>query len=348
MRDVEGQAGALPVLSHALAETWAHRDDRVLTVAGYRAGGGVQGAVAATADGVLDRLSPEGRRITRSLFLRLISLSDAGAPISHRLRRSDVVQDRRYDEVLDALLAARLLTADADSVEVAHEALGRAWPRLRTWLDEDREGQRILRHLAASATEWERSGRDDAELYRGARLRSAEEWIEATTPVLTASEGEFLDCSRERRKAEEDDLAAQAERQRRANRRLRVLLAGVGVLLVVALISGGLFLRQRDRADEAARDAAKTAREATARRLAAESTVALEQDPELGILLALPRRRGDPISGRGGAARSRRAHCNRRRRRPGCCSAVTRPRSTSTPAPTERCWRPAASTTTWC
>ena len=67
LRDVEGQAGALPVLSHALAETWAHRDDRVLTVAGYRAGGGVQGAVAATADGVLDRLSPEGRRISRSL-----------------------------------------------------------------------------------------------------------------------------------------------------------------------------------------------------------------------------------------------------------------------------------------
>jgi WD40 repeat protein len=221
------------------------------------------------------------------LFLRLVSLSDAGAPVSHRLRRGDVVQDQRYDEVVDALVAARLLTADAENVEVAHEALGRAWPRLRTWLEEDREGQRILRHLAASATEWERSGRDEAELYRGGRLRSAEEWMEAAAPDLTVAEREFVKCSRRRQQAEEEDVAAQAERQRRANRRLRVLVAGTGVLLVVALISGGLFLRQRNRADAAAHEAARTAREATARRLATESTVALDQDPELGILLAL-------------------------------------------------------------
>src|SRR5262249_30640070 len=185
----------LPLLSHALAETWVHRDDRVLTIAGYRAGGGVQGAVAATADRVLDRLSPDGRRITRSLFLRLISLSDAGAPISHRPRRADLAHDDLHDEVLDALLAARLLTADAESVEVTHEALGRAWPRLRTWLDEDRDAQRLLLHLTAAAAEWERSGRDDAELYRGGRLRTVEEWMTGARPTLSSSEKEFLDRS---------------------------------------------------------------------------------------------------------------------------------------------------------
>ena len=188
--------------------------------------------MAATADGVLDRLSPDGRRSARALFLRLVSLSDAGAPISHRVRRADLVHGHPHDEVVDALLAGRLLTADAESVEVAHEALGRAWPRLRTWLDEDREGQRILRHLATTSAEWERSGRDDAELYRGGRLRTAEEWIAAATPDLTASEQAFLDQSVARRRAEEEDLAGQAARQRRANRRLRLLLAGVGVLLV--------------------------------------------------------------------------------------------------------------------
>ncbi len=255
VRDVDGQAGALPLLSHALAETWAHREDRVLTVAGYQAGGGVEGAVAATADGVLDRLSPDGRSIARAVFLRLVSLSDAGAPISHRVRRADLVHGQPHDEVVDALLAGRLLTADAESVEVAHEALGRAWPRLRTWLDEDREGQRILRHLATTAAEWERSGHDEAELYRGGRLRTAEEWVAAATPRLTASEQAFLDQSVARRRAEEEDLADQAARQRRANRRLRLLLAGVGVLLVLALVSGGLFLGQRNRAEETARAA---------------------------------------------------------------------------------------------
>ena len=178
---------------------------------------------------------PTGAASAASLFLRLISLSDAGAPISHRLRRTDVVQDQQYDEVVDALLAARLLTADADNVEVTHEALGRAWPRLRTWLDEDREGQRILRHLATSATEWERSGHDEAELYRGGRLRTAEEWIDGRHArphrVGTRVPGRVAPAA----EAEEEDLAANAERQRRANRRLRVLLAGIGVLLVVAL-----------------------------------------------------------------------------------------------------------------
>ena len=280
LRDVEGQAGALPLLSHALAETWVHRDDRVLTIAGYRAGGGVQGAVAATADRVLDRLSPDGRRITRSLFLPLISLSDAGAPISHRRRRADLVHDDLHDEVLDALLAARLLTADAESVEVTHEALGRAWPRLRTWLDEDRDAQRLLLHLTAAAAEWERSGRDDAELYRGGRLRTVEEWMTGAQPSLSSSEKEFLDRSIARQRAEEEDLAAQAVAARRTSRRLRALLVGVAVVLVVALITGGLFLRQRNRAD-------RTARVAKARQLASQSTVALDQDPELAILLAL-------------------------------------------------------------
>ncbi len=211
VRDVEGQSGALPLLSHALAETWKRRrDDRVLTVAGYQAGGGVRGAVAATADRVVDRLPPESRRIVRSLFLRLVSLSDVGVPISHRLSRGDVAPDSRHVEVIDALLFARLLTANADSIEVTHEALGRAWPRLQNWLEEDREGQRLLRHLSASATEWERSGRDDSELYRGARLRSAQEWAATADHDLTISERDFLDQSAARQAAEEEDLAARA------------------------------------------------------------------------------------------------------------------------------------------
>jgi DNA-binding SARP family transcriptional activator/WD40 repeat protein len=256
VRDVEGQSGALPLLSHALAETWARRDDRVLTVEGYRAGGGVQGAVAATADRVVDRLPPEGRRITRSLLLRLVSLTDTGAPVRYRLPWSDLVHDHRQTQVVDALLAARLLTADADGVEVTHEALGRAWPRLRAWLDEDREGQRILLHLSAATAEWERIGRDPAELYRGARLRTAEEWVAATGPDLTPSERAFLDHAVARRRAEEHDLAARAAAQRRANRRLRWSLAAVATLLAGATLAALVAVTQRDRAGREEREAA--------------------------------------------------------------------------------------------
>jgi DNA-binding SARP family transcriptional activator/WD40 repeat protein len=256
VREVEGQSGALPLLSHALVETWSRRTDRILTVAGYQAGGGVQGAVAATADRVVDHLPPEGRRIARSVFLRLISFSDTGAPVRHRLRRADIVHDERSAEVVDALLAARLLITDAETIEVAHEALGRAWPRLRTWLDEDREGQRLLRHLAVSAAEWERTGRDPAELYRGARLRTAEEWVAATAPDLTPTERAFLDQSVARRRAEEEDLAARAEIHRRANRRLRWSLAAVVTLLVGALVASLVAVSQQGRAENEEREAA--------------------------------------------------------------------------------------------
>ena len=80
-------------------------------------------------------------------------------------------------------------------VEIAHEALARAWPRLRTWLDEDIEGQRIRQHLTAAADAWDTLGRPDSELYRGVRLTQALQWRERADTRLTATEIAFLDAS---------------------------------------------------------------------------------------------------------------------------------------------------------
>ena len=68
------------------------------------------------------------------------------------------------------------MTSDDGVVEIAHEALARAWPRLRGWLDDDVEGQRILHHLTGAADAWDALGRPDSELYRGVRLAQALEW----------------------------------------------------------------------------------------------------------------------------------------------------------------------------
>ena len=53
------------------------------------------------------------------------------------------------------VVGARLVTMDDAGVEVAHEALIREWPRLQAWLDEDRDGLRLQRHLTAAATAWD-------------------------------------------------------------------------------------------------------------------------------------------------------------------------------------------------
>jgi DNA-binding SARP family transcriptional activator len=234
VRDVLNEPGGLPLLSHALAETWARREGRVLTVAGYNDAGGVHGAVASTAERLYEELPDTQRATARSLFVRLVEMVDDGDPVRHRLARTVLDdEDQSARQVIDILLRARLVTASHDSLQIAHEALALAWPRLRAWLDEDREGQRILRHLTAAAQAWIARDRDPAELYRGSRLQTAENWADAHPDELNGSESAFLDASR----AERDQ---QERTQRQTTRRIHRQLTAVSVLVVVALIAASL------------------------------------------------------------------------------------------------------------
>ena len=138
------------------------------------------------------------------------------------------------------------MTVDEGTVEVAHEALLREWPRLRGWLEEDAEGRRLHQHLIHAAARVAglraRSGR--ALPRRPARL-GARLGGRATTRELNELEREFLDESRAASERE-------AERQRRTNRRLRTLLAGVGVLLAAAVVAGVIAISERQGARSAA------------------------------------------------------------------------------------------------
>ncbi|MGH9136952.1 MAG: BTAD domain-containing putative transcriptional regulator, partial [Acidimicrobiales bacterium] len=210
VRDAEGEPGALPLLSHALVETWRRRDGSVLTVEGYQASGGIRGAVARSADRLYDSLPAEQRPLLRSLMLRLVTPTLDGDPVRCRVPASALRGDPLREQMVAALVRARLVTTEENAVELAHEALVRAWPRLRSWLDEDSAGQRIVRHLGAAADGWESLGRPDSELYRGARLDTALEYVEAAEPDLTATELAFLDAARSQAQSERDALAARA------------------------------------------------------------------------------------------------------------------------------------------
>jgi WD40 repeat protein/DNA-binding SARP family transcriptional activator len=293
VRDVAGEPGALPLLSHALAETWQHREGPVLTTAGYRKAGGVDGAVARAADEIVDSLSPDGRKAARDLFLRLVIPTDTD-PIRQRVPRSSLAADATTEAVLDALIESRLVISDQDTVEVAHEAIARAWPRLRGWLDEDRDGIRLHQHLTQATAEWEHAGRDANELYRGPRLVAALDWVDRALPDLNQTEREFLGQSTARRDRETLRAAEGTRRQRRANRRLRALLAATGVLLIVSLIGGATAVRQADRADSQAAIADQRAVEANASRLAAQSTQLQAGQLPLAQLLAVEAHRLDP------------------------------------------------------
>jgi WD40 repeat protein len=281
--DVAGRAGALPLLSTALAETWERRRERTLTLAAYRAAGGVNGALARMAEDAYQSMPAGARGAARRVLLRLCDAGDDGTiDLRRRLPMDEAAPAHDADAraAVGTLVDRRLLTVDRDSVEVAHEALLREWPRLRTWLDEDVHGRRLHRRLGDAARAWRTAGRDSSELYRGTRLDGAVDWAAAHGADLNEVEREFLDASRTEAEREVDEVKRRAAEKTRTNRRLRGLLAGVAVLLVVALAAGLLFVRQRDRAE-------RGERVTRARELSSESALALEDDPERSILLAL-------------------------------------------------------------
>ena len=222
VREIEGEPGALPLLSHALRETWLRHEGRTLTVAGYQASGGVRGAVAQSAESLYVELGDAERAQLRDLVLRLVVPGPRGEPVRGEVPRHQVVADPVQEQLIDQMVTARLVTSDADAIELAHEAVVRAWPRLRGWLEDDLEGQRTRHHLTQAAEDWAGSGLPGQRpLPRHASRGATREWIASAEPRLTEPEQRFLTASEEQAAAEEASAVELARTRGHMVRRLR-------------------------------------------------------------------------------------------------------------------------------
>jgi DNA-binding SARP family transcriptional activator/WD40 repeat protein len=284
VRDVEGEPGALPLLSHALRQSWHQREGRTLTVASYQASGGIRGSVAQSAEQIYEQAADLQRPILRDLMLRLVIPNPEGEPVRSRVPRRLLSTDADHERLIERLVSARLVTADEDVVELAHEAIARAWPRLRGWLDDDSEGQRVWRHLAVASSGWEAMGQPDSELYRGARLAQALEWRERRPDALNASERAFLDASQ-----------WNADRERSAaRRRRRLLTTGLLVGVVVALVLGGAAVIQARHAATESERAGAAEHDARLEALVNRSLALRPTDRAVAALLAVEAHRQAP------------------------------------------------------
>ena len=247
VEEASDQAGTLPLLSTALVELWQTREAGWIGFAAYERTGGISGAVARLAEESFARLDGPEREAARALLLRLAGGEDAEAITRRRVpfAELDLDSNPHVAAVLARFTDDRLLTASEQTVEVAHEALLREWPRLRAWLDDDAEGRRLRVQVTQAAVEWEAGGRDASELFTGARLTATLDWTQTHGRELNDLEREFVAASREAAEHE-------ARRQRRINRRLRGLLAVAVVLLAAAAVAGGVALVQRGRARRSA------------------------------------------------------------------------------------------------
>ncbi|MGW6535458.1 nSTAND1 domain-containing NTPase [Streptomyces sp. NPDC055051] len=238
VEEVSGRTGGLPMLSHALLETWRRRSGRTLTLEAYERVGGIRGAIAQSAEAAYSRLDPAQAETARQIMLRLITPGHGAADTRRPATRAEVTAIGKGGgearAVLDTLARARLVIVDRDRVELAHETLITAWPRLQGWIERDRETLRVHRWLTEAADAWEAVGRDP-----GVRI----------SPVRLAQLGDFETEAGRRRltSLEADFIAAGLATHRRTIRDRQVVGVVIPLLSSLALVSGAVAWRQRRR-----------------------------------------------------------------------------------------------------
>src|SRR5262249_28595956 len=182
------------------------------------------------------QLTPQQQAAARGVFLRLVHIGDEVWDTRRRMALGEIRHSTAgsapddVQAVLDQFVAARLITVDDTWVQITHEALLRAWPRLRSWLDTDRDWLREHRRLTNAATEWEEAGRDPDRLYPSGRLQAMRIWVDERgyRSTLNASEIDFLDASTRAR-------ALDAAKARRRTRRRYIMVALLTALLVTTV-----------------------------------------------------------------------------------------------------------------
>jgi WD40 repeat protein len=277
LEDAGSESAALPLVSHAMAETWRRRDGDTLTLAGYREAGGVAGSISQTADSLYETAFDHAQQgACRRLMLRLVTPGEGTSDTRRRLSMSEL--DRDHDPevgrtVAAEMIDARLLTVDRDSLEIAHEALLRSWPRLRAWIDEGRDDLRTRQRVGYAAAEWSAQGRDPDLLYRGTPLQAALEWAAEHGDVLGPAEEEFLGASREA------SLQAKARSEESARRSRRLRRFAVSILAVLAVTAAGASI--------IAFSALGEARSRFGQALATQARGLAVSDPRMAIALAV-------------------------------------------------------------
>ncbi|MCF2145756.1 CHAT domain-containing protein [Desmonostoc muscorum LEGE 12446] len=250
--DVQGEPGAMPLLQHALLEMWKRRHGRWLRCVEYQAIGGVNMAIAQTADDVYNTLSSPEQDQVKNIFIRLTRLDENALEGE---KRRDTRRRVWLDELIPAggdlastkqlvqQLAgegARLVVTSVDEstnreeVEVAHEALIRYWPRLLKWLDENRINLQLRESIRQAALDWEKEQKDENYLvHRGGRLEDAQVLAKHTN-FLNQSEADYVKACRELRDRQ------QKEKEARRRREITIAWATAGGSLIALIVTATL------------------------------------------------------------------------------------------------------------
>ncbi len=248
---VEGVRGALPLLAFAVARLWEKRDReaKLLTREAYQEIAGVEGALAQHAEATMDRIGAERQGLVREIYRNLVTAQGTRAVIDREELLSAFPERPVAEDILRQLIDARLVTSyevegkegepSRHRIEVVHESLLKAWPRLVRWQAQDEEGAVLRDQLKQAAHLWEEKGRTSDLLWTGTAYQEYELWRGRYPGALTA--------------LEEDFARSMADKARRRRRRLQLAAGAAFLALTVIAITIGVSrqqaVRSRDRAE---------------------------------------------------------------------------------------------------
>jgi hypothetical protein len=263
--DAGSEPGILPLLQETLVELWERRRGQWLALADYMTPSdgtrsGLAVALSRMADATLRARDPAHQPFARRILLRLISFGEGRADTRRQQPRSKLraadEDPADFDKVLQHLTDHRLLTTDdagdgrESRVDLAHEVMITAWPTLASWLDTLREHEQQRRRLEASAAQWVEHGRGAGGLLDPVMLAEVEAWRQ-TEPARALGESadvaEWIAASR----------AREVETRRRQARWLAGV-AGVGLILLLAVIAVTAIWVAHDQEQELQRDVLAT------------------------------------------------------------------------------------------
>ena len=246
--------GALPLLQFAASKLWESRDvtRKMLTVAGYRALGGIAGALATHADAVLNEMPSSSQDLARAIFLRLITPERTRAIVSMSELDELSHDAEELKRVVNQLVQARLLVVQTSggnsTVEIVHESLVHTWPTLKRWLDETGEDAPFLEALRNATKQWQAKDYDRDQLWHGKQADEAERFMEkGKLAGIPDAQLEYLD-------------AVIAQKKRSARNKRLAQIAG-GTFLVCLAVGSTLFAGYAFQLQKEAQESAEQAQQ---------------------------------------------------------------------------------------
>ncbi|WP_329558431.1 trypsin-like peptidase domain-containing protein [Streptomyces uncialis] len=283
LRDTPPGPAALPMLEYALSLLWERQERGLLTTTAYQELGGVEGALTRNAEHRLwDWADGAERQALERIFIQLVRPGeelDAGERGPDTRRVAARTQFSAGDWALIHRLASTRLVVvtrrptGRDTAELAHQALVEKWPRLRGWVEENREFRGWQEGLRRSLRAWQELGHPPELALGGEQIARARRWIGVRGAEIPAEETGFVEAS--------DQI------QQRLVRRRRTVLAGFAVLTVLGLVAAGLAMFN-------ARSGSEQRALAATRSLTEQSRRYAGSDPALAARLALAAQRVSP------------------------------------------------------